>query len=76
MDSNYHTGAMATAVLHLKLQAPEETTEIRLPSAAHTFGRVVQFSLEHLGAQIGNRGTLVNSMVLKPSSLTRGGQTL
>lgn len=76
MDSNYHTGAVATAVLHLKRQAPEETTEICLLPAAHTFGLVVQFSSEHLGAQIENKGTFVDSRVQTPSPLTIGGQTL
>lgn len=72
MESNYHTGAITTSVVHLKRQAPEETTEVRLVLAVHTFGCIVQFSLEHLGTQIENRGTLVDGMSLDTKSLNQG----
>lgn len=59
MESNYHTGALS-AVPHHERQSPEEATAIYGLLAAHTCGRVVQFSSEHLGTQIENRERLVD----------------
>lgn len=65
-ETEYHTGALFV-VLHYKWQRPEEAVTIYRLLAAHTCGRVVQLSTEHLRTQSKKRGTLEDRMGPTPS---------